>query len=530
MIKRSKMAPLTIEVSSNYWLTPRVVEAVGEGLKHLSRVNEIHLSASRDNMDKLLTGINHPAPFLRTLFLDIGRSDYYYHSRAEPYILPDDFLGGDASRLSHIELTRCHLRWDSSLLRNLTFLKVHNPGPPVPTLDQFIDALAGMTQLEVLDLEHALPINMDSDSSQKPQVSLPQLRKLRIVGYLMECAIFLEHVYVPSSTAVQIIAKCIEPPEISSVTLGLISQLCQRLPIARDAANTTARSCNVPVIKSLLVQSTGMGSGVIVEAWNNVPSTKKLAVIPSMLDTELTLNTLTSNTSVGILKLEFTWQNVVMKQLNEVVVAICRPLPLAHLRNLHIRDGYHQSVSSPTFANTFGSLPKVNCLTVEGNSAYEFIDALSQQTVVYSGYRSGSSDGMSSPGPSSGRPAMAFPVLRTLKLLDADFDRGQANTLLEPLINCLINRYENKFEVHKLILERCVHLTSHEVKRLGEIVSDVEWDMLEYGYSDSEDEDIDDDYDEDMDVLGGGEPFFGYGTAYVSGDEDMMFMGLGGGF
>jgi len=538
MIKRSKMAPLTIEVNSNYWLTPRVVDAVGEGLKHLSRINEIHLSASRDNMDKLLSGINRPAPFLRTLFLDIGRSDYYYHSRAEPYILPEDFLGGDAARLSHIELSRCHLHWDSSLLRNLTYLKVHNPGPPGPTLDQFVNALAGMSQLEVLDLENTLPANADTDSPEKPHVSLPNLRKLRAVGNLIECSILLEHVYIPSSTVIQIIAKCSEPPEIGSVTLGLINQVCQRLPVTRDSANATARSgTSVPVIKSLLVQSTGMGSGVVVEAWNNVPSSKNktpCAIIPASHESALTLNSFTSATSVGILKLEFTWQNAVMKQLhNEVVVAICLPLPLTQLRNLHIRNGYHKSVNSPTFAKTFGSLPKVSSLTVEGNSAYEFVDALNQ--VHYGGHSSSSPDAMCmspSPSPSPARTTVAFPALRTLKLLEADFDRDreEANTLLQPLMDCLMYRSELKYEIHKLILERCTHLILAEVDRLEEIVADVEWDSLEYGYSDTEDDDMDEDYDEGMDIIGGGESYYGYGAAYVSSDEDMMFMGMASGF
>jgi len=69
-----------------------------------------------------------------------------------------------------------------------------------------------------------------------------------------------------------------------------------------------------------------------------------------------------------------------------------------------------------------------------------------------------------------------------------------------------------------------MHLTAEEVKKLSQIVTDVEWDALEYGYSDSEDEDMDD-FDEDMDAISG--EYFGYGTAYISSDEDMMFMGVG---
>jgi hypothetical protein len=508
MIRRSKMAPLTIQVSSNYWLTPRVVDAVSEGLKHLSRISEINLAASRDNMDKLLSSINHPAPFLRTLFLDIGRSDYYYHSRSEPYILPEDFLSGDAPRLSHIELVRCHLRWDSPLLANLSYLKVNHPGPPAPTLDQLISALAGMPQLEILDLENTLPTSTNTESIQKPEVGLPRLRKLRAVGALDECAIFFDHVSVPSSATIHVVARCFESP---SQTLGLVNAMSQRLPVARDSGQ------NVPAIKSLMVQSVGIGTGIVVEAWNSSSNSKNKSsvVIPSS-ERAVTLNTFASPTSIGWLKLEFSWQATVKKQLHDdVVVAVCDPLPLAQLRTLHVRNWYHESVDSPTFAKMFGSLPKVNTLTVEGNSAYGFVNALSQARIP---------DGMSSSSPS--RPALPFPALRTLKLLDADFDcdRDGENTLLPPLMDCLMQRYELKAEIHKLVLERCTHLTSDDVVDLEEIVADVEWDGMECGYSESEDDDMDEDFDDDMEYGGMG-AYYGYGTAaYFDSDDDMAYM------
>ncbi|KAJ3721381.1 hypothetical protein DFJ43DRAFT_1094890 [Lentinula guzmanii] len=526
MIRRSKMAPLAIEVTSDMWLTPRVLDAVSEGLKHLPRINEIRLSASRDNMVKLLTGINHAAPFLRTLLLDVGRSDYYYPSLSEPYMLPEDFLGGDTSHLSHIELTRCHLPWDSSLLRNITFLKVHNPGPPAPTLDQFIGALIGMPQLEVLDLENSLPATSDTESTEKLGVSLPRLRRLRTVGTINECAIFLEHVVVPSNATIHLAAKCSDPPEVGSSTLQLIRDVCQRLPVVRETASTSSSS-NSPSIKSLLVQSTGGGSGVILEAWNSVPKIRSsfTTLYPSR---ENSINPVSYVPSIGWLKLELSWRNSVTRRLHdEVIVAVCRPLPLTQLRNLHIRNGYPDSVSSPTFANTFGMLPKVNTLTVEGDSAYEFVEALSQHT----GSQSGPGvDGVTVPstsGPSPGRLTLAFPALRTLKLIEADFDRENemANTLLPPLLDCLMQRYEYKAEVHKLILERCTRLNSDDVQELEEIVADVDWDQIESGYSESEDEEMDD-YDEDgMDIYGG-EAYFGYGPSYLSSDEDMMYLGF----
>ncbi|KAF9075297.1 hypothetical protein BDP27DRAFT_1315844 [Rhodocollybia butyracea] len=494
MLKRSKMAPLTIEVSPNYWITPRVVEAVSEGLKHLPRINEIHL------------GITNPAPFLKTLFLDIGRSDYYYHTRGEPYILPENFLGGEAPHLTHIDLTRCHLRWDSTLLCNLTFLKVHNSGPPAPTLDQFLSALAGMRCWR--SWIWRIPFRQTQTREEtKRKSSLPRLRKLHTTCSLSESAIFFEHVHVPSSASLHVVAKCSDLLEIGSDTLELINQVCQKLPVVRD---TTARLSNgVPTIKTLLVQSHGIGSGIIVEAWNNIPSSNRSTQFlrePATLP--YTLNSLAyAPSSVGWLRLEFTWQNHdVIRQLhNQVVVAICNPLPLTQLRNLHVRNGYHDNVSSPAFAKTFGTLPKVNSLTVEGNSAYEFVDALNQQTGLE----------RASPAPSSSSSTSLGRLWRS----------RSPQTLLHPLMDCLMQRYELKSEIYKLILERCTHLTGDDVVELEEIVTDVEWDGLEDGYTDTEDEEMDEDeYDDDMDVFGG-EAYYGYGGAYSS-DEDMMFLGF----
>ncbi|KAE9397052.1 hypothetical protein BT96DRAFT_860445, partial [Gymnopus androsaceus JB14] len=142
MIERSKMSLLTVEADI---ATPHILDVVSAGLKEAARLKKIHISTSRLHyMDRIICELDRPAPFLDSLYLN--------NSFFEPYLLPSDFLADDAPRLSHIELYNCNLRWDSSLFRNLVHLKNHNPVPPAPTLDQFIDVLAGMPQLEVLDL------------------------------------------------------------------------------------------------------------------------------------------------------------------------------------------------------------------------------------------------------------------------------------------------------------------------------------------------------------------------------------------
>ncbi|KAE9396346.1 hypothetical protein BT96DRAFT_977537 [Gymnopus androsaceus JB14] len=366
MIKRSKMAPLTIQVIPEYPLTPRVVDAVSVGLKQLPRINKIHLLASGDNMYKLLSGVHDPAPFLRTLILDS------IHTRVESYVLRPDFLGGDAPQLTHVDLSSCHLSWDSCFLRNLIYLRMHYPGPPVPTLGQFIIALTGMPQLQVLDLDCALPDSTYTRTDEKSYVDLPCLRKLYIAGTLSECAIFITHVYIPPSATVHIKAIC-EQPEKDSVTPGLINQVCRWLTVSRDTTKTTIRSdAGIPLIKGLLVEMSKFE--LVIEAWGS----ESIANPTTMCHPASTHR---SATNSGSLKLELNWSRTVTSQLyNELVVAVCSLLPLRQLRNLLVKNEY--PVDSLTFVKAFGLLPNVHTVTIVSDSAKEVIEALNPAPTV----------------------------------------------------------------------------------------------------------------------------------------------------
>ncbi|KAE9397050.1 hypothetical protein BT96DRAFT_860443 [Gymnopus androsaceus JB14] len=470
MIKRSKMAPLNIEVTSNSWLTPWVLKTVGESLKQITRINEIHLLASRNNMDKLLSGINYPAPLLGTLILDL--TDYYLSER---YIIPQDFLADDASRLYHIDLTGCHLRWDSSLLRNLAYFKVRNPGPPAPTLDQLLSVLTAMPQLEELDLEKCLPKSLPGNTSTnatgKSRITLPNLRNLRITGALEECVTFLEHVHIPTAATTHVRATCSQIPQKGSTTLVLINQVCQRLPLVRGNKNMPAPpGTRVPVIKSLLVH---LSSRLYIQAWDDIPSEVALENVSP--------GSFAHASTAGWFKIEFAWEHTLVMDhlIDDVVAAICSPLPLLQLSNLHIDNSYSESSSYPACAKTFGSLPQITTLTIDGMSGHEkFVGAYTDVRDI-----AVASDRVNS---GSGHLTLFFPALHTLKLVDTDFDRpnhAQGATLLYSLLDYHVYREKLQRPIHKLYLEDCTHLTSEKVDELKKVV-DVRWDKVEHGYED----------------------------------------------
>lgn len=86
-------------------------------------------------------------------------------------------------------------------------------------------------------------------------------------------------------------------------------------------------------------------------------------------------------------------------------------------------------------------------------------------------------------------PIIVFPGLRTLTLEDATFNDDKIGSIdVESLCDCLVERYERGLEVRKLSLEDCYRLRKDDVDRLRELVVDVEWDAIEQGFIEEEDE------------------------------------------
>ncbi|KAE9410864.1 hypothetical protein BT96DRAFT_912292 [Gymnopus androsaceus JB14] len=458
MIRLSKMAPLIVDLKTSLFQSEPssdTLEAIVESWKHFPRTVEICLETySPDTMDKLLVGTNHPAPLLDSLSLSIkdfhllfsyGYADYNNSRYCQ---LPENLLGGNVPRLSRVELSRCHLSWDSPLLRNLTMLKVCNPGPPAPTLDQFVSVLASMPQLEVLELRDALPENMTTTSTQKPHVDLPRLRELRIVCTLQEWAIFLEHV-VTSPKTIGALAVCSQPG-----SMGLINEVVHKtMP-------------GVPFIRILILQMVETGVSVMARG-RDLP-----------LDTRPTSCHVPTT---GWLEAHFNQFSDIRHQLDELVSEICSSLPLSQLNYLYFGSMKDRNLSAQTFVNVFMLMPRVNCLSV-GESENHSFNAFALVTALHPPQTAIHDCSLSSTEPL--HQALTLPSLRTLKLKQADFDQdcGNGNTLLSILRDCLVRRKELECGIHKLILEHCLYLTPKKVAELNKVVN-VEWDKIELARS-----------------------------------------------
>jgi hypothetical protein len=137
---------------------------------------------------------------------------------------------------------------------------------------------------------------------------------------------------------------------------------------------------------------------------------------------------------------------------------------LSFLTQLQIDSLDH--IDSQTLAKTFGKLPLLERVCVQGSSPNLFLEALVYKTKAteksITAYRN-----------------VSFPNLRYIYLDGADFSAtGSMNTSVDMLLDCLMERCERNSEVQMLRLDDCFYISSDEVERLKEVF-DVIWDGLE---------------------------------------------------
>ena len=161
-------------------------------------------------------------------------------------------------------------------------------------------------------------------------------------------------------------------------------------------------------------------------------------------------------------------------------------MSLSFLTQLQISNMYY--IDSQTWAKTFGRLPLLNRVCVQGPSPRSFLDALVYKTkaaekseITY--YR------------------VPFPKLRRIDLENTNFGvnhfaRHSGSISVDMLLDCLMERYERKAEVGVLCLDECAFVSYDVVVRLREVVVDVRWYGMVVGFTDE-----DNDYDTDGNTI-----------------------------
>lgn len=480
MLKRSKMAPLVVRADLTY-MTPKMLDTVQSAMKHLPHTRELHISAMKLPMEKILANAMFlDAPLLESLCLSNPRFGYASDLN---YTLPECGIFNGATRLRRLELTKCNLSWDSPLLTGLTHLKLHDFRSLLPTMSQMLDALERMPNLESLDLEDCLPTLPDATTTP-PQpdriVNLPHLSRIRLSSQILECANLLNHLCYSSSTSLRLNCKA------TDATYHEISSLIPALSNVRK----NIREGNEKPIRCLTIE--GITTSCLrLQTWpyNNGPRNA-----PSRPSSRV--------------ELELSWRHYGRGTMERVVSELCHALPLTHLDTLHV---YDIDLPLTKWLRAFGGLSRLKNIHVRGPAACGLIEALHLVEECESKRNLRKTKAVLSAG-------VFFPGLKKLVLERAHFLDEDVDFLdLDELCNCLMQRYECKAEIRELQLIDCYHLSGREVELIRQIVVDVEWDEVEQGFSDqySDEDEFSDgpygSYDSDEDDIQFLNPhYFGY--------------------
>ena len=139
----------------------------------------------------------------------------------------------------------------------------------------------------------------------------------------------------------------------------------------------------------------------------------------------------------------------------------------------HLQVSTLNYIDSLTWVKTFGKLPLLNRVCVQGSIPRSFFEALVYKTQA---------------AEKSAYCNLSFPRLCHIDLEGIDFCTQYPESItVDDLLGCLMERCERKVEVQVLRLNGCYHISSDDVERLKEVVGDVIWDGISHEYWEYED-------------------------------------------
>ncbi|EGN96756.1 hypothetical protein SERLA73DRAFT_161770 [Serpula lacrymans var. lacrymans S7.3] len=481
MLIRSKMAPLVVKVDLTY-MTPKVVEALQQALKHSIRVKDFKLIASKEMMEKLLNQVSGPAPLLESLSLSNSR--YSHYTTESGYPLPEVMFEGQTPRLRRLELFKCDISWNSALLSGLTHLDIRNTAASArPTMSQVLSALERMPSLQVLTLEESLP-TLPESVHKLPTIGcvvpLQALRSIRLSGRVIDCAHVLAHMSYPSTATLKLACKA--GPAASFDFSSIFPAVVANCGGSGTSGEKPLRHLQVHNLAPNSVRFQGWHSP---EPPLHVFSNIRTAAMFSQDEP----------TSPQI-EIDMSWSSFGSDKPMGVVQSMCNVLPLAYVRTLHVHNFSY--VPKSFWLDAFGGLTRLRTIRSSNIPIEGLIDALVTEV------------------PGSGRllrpkkfGEVFLPTVCEVVLEGVDFEDG--SSLLDDLLDCMMDRAERRAEIRNLSIQDCRHIYSDDVERLEEVVVDVVWDGIEQGYEDEEEEEDEEESD----------PYYHYPT-WDDDDDDYM--------
>ncbi|KAK1226472.1 hypothetical protein PQX77_010556 [Marasmius sp. AFHP31] len=466
-MKYSKSIPLDVQWTSYSVPEQRQLDVLFEVVEECSRVASLDfVSRSAPDLTTLLSKMVSPAPHIHFTRLEtVYESDFF--------MIPVNFLGEDAPRLTHFQIKGCNVPWGSPILRNLTTLSIGraNFNGTGSSLEDVSATLQAAPMLETVDLSDFLPSTASISLPRDTKIDLPRLKRLHLSSRGMVVATLLHHMSFPTSTSIHMTVRQIDDSQDS-----LAEYLSSLFP---NVSTTTHHSRTVRT----LVLDNSRGYGLVIRAWDTDTDTNN----PLHYDVTPQLHCEMGRDG---------WSASALLLLKRLLPALGS---LANLQRLEVGlPGLSPDIMIPHF----GKCPLLHTISIsDTGSALDVVRSWSHNLSL-NAPRKGKGRQAKSSKKNRRRPAVdavVFPALETVGMLGIYF-----NDLMDPLVKSLELRSKCGFPVKKVILESCRHLYEDDIARLeeefeGEVVwdgseSDSE-DEYEGEYSDLEDDpDLEDDY------------------------------------
>ena len=442
------MAKLTIR-SGIFFDTsnPKAIETVRSCLCEMNRVGELKLNTTPGlNLEKYFRDLPKSAPQLHTLCIS-NTSGFPFFS------IDEDFLY-DTERLRRVELINCKIGWDSRLLTGLTRLHLEDSLKANSSIIQFFHALQQMPALTDLHLKDSIP---DSEGlTTYPVVNLPCLRVLYISSGVGALTTVLRHITIPNSAILHL--TCRENRSTQIDFSNFLSVL-----VTKFLSSLVIQSLGLRLLNDPLLDDDNETQGLEFNLWTT-PIIQDFG--SSQSQRQIVIQDFES--SQFQIQLVMTWPSP--QPHNHVKALTCAfdAMSLPFLTQLHISTLDY--IDSQIWVETFGKLPHLRRVSVQGSTSSSFLEALAYKTKAAEKSKTAHCN-------------VSFPKLLFIDLEGTFNSRDPRSILVDMLLDCLMERCERKAAVQVLRLCCCYNTRSDDVERLKEIVVNVIWDGILIGVS-----------------------------------------------
>lgn len=444
IIARSKEAPLHVTTG---WAVPKGnLDLVWSQLYRIHTL-QLQLDISRPE-------ITIPSPFNAPELRCLEVTDKHWKY---PHTKPIPSEDWHLPKLQRVK-THCYtflLPWTGAMFRSpITHLSLYQPIPSTSTLEETLEALAGMPNLQSLELHKVLPPLFHGAGRN---AHLPHLKLLDLTDTCKGCSRLLKHLSFPPTATLQI---CLSGPFPKSDIIQLSAQIAATISHSDSAG---------PGIRSLLL----MGDDYdLVTTWR-----KQLPV------TEVVSDYLKG----GDIAFSVNLPNY-RPSFDSVLKPVLAPFPLSNVLTLRFRAGETSALSWALLSHSMPNLRElgVSCHRSQAEKSQEVLHLLAVR----------------SPKPDSPVPPPLFPHINVLLLSGLKFcdDAYEDDPIIIRFMRRMLrSRKLAGHTIEELILQDATNLVEADVEDFKKLVGKVTWDPDDVrweGFTDSEDDSDDEEEDE----------------------------------